>query len=204
MFVIGIVGGIGSGKSAVASQFASLGAEVIDADQLGHVVLEDSEVMAAAVGRWGDEVLDAAGRLNRRAIAARVFPASDGGTHGHRELEFWQSCTHSRIERLMKQRLEQLSSRNSPPLGVVLDAAVLFEAGWERICDAVIFLEVPREIRLRRALARGWSKADFTAREAAQMPVDEKRQKADFVIDNSGALEETYRRVKEVWIRLSS
>ena len=86
----------------------------------------------------------------------------------------------------------------------MLDAALLFEAGWERICDAVIFLEVPREIRLQRALARGWSEADFAAREAAQMPVDEKRQKADFVIDNSVALEETYRRVKEVWIRLSS
>ena len=204
MFVIGLVGGIASGKSAVASQLASLGAEVIDADRLGHEVLDDPEVIAAAIDRWGNEILDQAGRLDRRAIAAHVFPTGDEQVDHPPELEFWQGCTHPRIEHFVQRRLESLSKRKSPPPGVVLDAALLFEAGWERICDAVIFLEVPREIRLQRALARGWSEADFAAREAAQMPVDEKRQKADFVIDNSVALEETYRRVKEVWIRLSS
>ena len=77
MFVIGLVGGIASGKSAVASQLASLGAEVIDADRLGHEVLDDPEVIAAAIDRWGNEILDQAGRLDRRAIAAHVFPTGD-------------------------------------------------------------------------------------------------------------------------------
>ena len=87
---------------------------------------------------------------------------------------------------------------------VILDAALLFEAGWDRHCDAVIFLEVPSEIRRKRAQSRGWTLDEFAAREAVQMSIDEKRQKADFVIDNSVALEETYRRVNNIWIRFSS
>ena len=203
MFVIGIVGGIASGKSAVASLFESLGAEVIDADRLGHQVLDDPEVIAAAVERWGPEVLEK-GRLCRQWIAKRVFSGSDSQRGSDAERDFWQSCTHRRIERLAGERIAEISARNPPPAGVVLDAALLFEAGWARICSKIVFLEVPREIRLQRARLRGWSEAEFAAREAAQMPVDEKREKADFVIDNSVALEETYRRVKEIWIHLSS
>jgi dephospho-CoA kinase len=204
MFVIGIVGGIASGKSAIASQFQTLGAEVIDADQLGHEVLDDPQVITAAVDRWGPEVLDADGRLCRDAIAHHVFPTTDNLVGDNKELDFWQRWTHPRIEQRMAERLAQLASRIPPPPGVVIDAALLFEAGWDQKCDSVIFLDVPREIRLQRARSRGWSESDIASREAAQMSIDEKRQKADFVIDNSVALEETYRSVRDTWIRLSS
>jgi dephospho-CoA kinase len=81
----------------------------------------------------------------------------------------------------------------------ILDAALLFEAGWDAYCDRVLFVEVPRELRLARARARGWSEEDFASRELRQWPVEEKRRRSDSVLDNSGSIDETQRQVRELW-----
>ena len=81
----------------------------------------------------------------------------------------------------------------------MLDAPLLLEAGWDRLCDALVFVEVPRELRLSRALARGWSEEEFAAREVAQESLDLKRSRADAIIDNSGSPEETRRQVERSW-----
>ncbi len=203
MVTIGIVGGIASGKSAVAAQFASLGAVLIDADKVGHEVLSDPEVVAAARHRWGEEVANQHGAIIRSAVAERIFGVSQKGESGQSELDFWNSVTHPRIAEIMLHRIAQLRQASPPVKGVILDAALMFEAGWDQACDAVIFLDVPRAVRIERALARGWTAEQFAQREAAQIAVEEKRRKADYVIDNSQSLDETYRRVKQLWMRLS-
>ena len=81
----------------------------------------------------------------------------------------------------------------------VLDAPLLLEAGWDKLCDRLVFVEAPREVRLSRALGRGWSKEDFAAREEAQESLDSKRQRADVVVDNSGSPEHTQAQIERFW-----
>lgn len=199
MIVIGLVGGVASGKSAVAGMFARLGAVVLDADAAGHAVLQDVEVVEAATRRWGSKVLNQNGQLDRAAIAEIVFPPENRG-----ELSFWQDVTHPRITARMKHQLGALRQQSPPPPAVVLDAALLFEAGWDRLCDALVFVDVPENQRKSRARGRGWTDAEFRAREAAQLPVEEKRARCGLVIDNSGTMKGTYKRVQEVWNRFSN
>ena len=198
MKILGIVGGIASGKSAVAKLFSQLGAVVIQADAIGHAVLEEDVVIRQAVERWGSEVLQTDGQLDRRQIAQRVF---GGGSES--EMEFWERCTHPRIKAEMVQQLDGLRDGVAPPPAVILDAALLFEAGWSALCDAVVFVDVPRDLRFTRVQNRegstGWTRQHFEAREAAQLEVDEKRRRADFVIDNSATLDQTYKQVKRIW-----
>jgi dephospho-CoA kinase len=100
-------------------------------------------------------------------------------------------------------RVEMDRRRNEGARVVVVDAALMFKAGWDRYCDQVVFVDSPREARLQRALQRGWSEADFAAREAAQLPVAEKRQRADVVWDNSGSPEDLRRQVEGFWESLN-
>jgi dephospho-CoA kinase len=199
MIVLGVCGGVASGKSVVAGQLQALGAQVLDVDRVGHEVLADPKVIRAAVERFGTEVLDGSGQLCRRQIARRVFAPTPAGRG---DLEYWESWTHPRIGALLERRLGELRERE--PLGVVVvDAAVLFKAGWDRFCDKVIYVDAPRSTRLRRALARGWSPEDFSARETVQLPLEEKRRRSHIVIDNSGSLDQTYDQVLDTWNSLS-
>lgn len=200
MFVIGIVGGVASGKSLVSAALARLGAEVIDADKLGHEVLLEPQVVAAARQRWGDEVLSPNGQLDRRAIARRVFGDK---AHAITERKFLEQLTHPRIAAKARERISELATRGDVDL-VVLDAALLLEAGWNEYCDRIWFIDVPREVREQRARTRGWSETEFNAREAAQMPVSQKRAAADIVIDNSGSPEETTKQIVAAWHSLNA
>jgi dephospho-CoA kinase len=82
---------------------------------------------------------------------------------------------------------------------LVLDAPVMLEAGWHTLCNQIVFVDAPREVRLARAVARGWTETDFTAREAAQESLDVKRRHADAIIDNSGSAETTQAQVRRLW-----
>ncbi|MDP6717128.1 MAG: dephospho-CoA kinase [Pirellulaceae bacterium] len=124
MAVIGIIGGVACGKSFVAEQFRSLGAEVINADRIGHEVLRESDVRAALVQRWGDKVLDADGQVSRSAIGQRVF---SGKSDERGNLEFLESLVHPKIGQRIGARIEALS-RDDPGKSVVVDAALLMEA----------------------------------------------------------------------------
>jgi dephospho-CoA kinase len=194
MVVIGIVGGIASGKTLVTGQFRQLGAEVVEADRLGHAVLEEPEVRQALVERWGDEVLDGQGRIDRKAVARRVFGSTPRAAG---ELAFLERMTHPRIGLRLCRIVNEWASRNVPV--VVLDAPVLFEAGWDEFCDKIVFVETPRTVRQQRARQRGWTDDEFAAREAAQESLDEKRKRADWVIDNSGSPQDTFVQVQEFW-----
>ena len=195
MKVLGILGGIASGKSLVSRELARLGAEVIDADRLGHEVLREPDVIAAAQSRWGDVVLGKDGELDRRQIAQIVFSQTPQGIT---ERQFLEQLTHPRIAAKMRDQISQLATQGAVD-AVVLDAALLLEAGWDEYCDQILFVDTPLEIRQARAASRGWSPEDFAARETAQRSLAEKRSRSTVVIDNSASPEKTIAQIQRFW-----
>ena len=200
MIVIGIVGGIASGKSLVSRRLCEMGAEVLDADRIGHEVLREAEVKEAIRARWGESVFDARGEVDRSRVAAIVFADPPAGP---RELTYLEQLTHPRIERHLRKTLDRVARRNAGSI-LVLDAALLLEAGWNEFCDKTLFVDAPRSVRLARAQQRGWSETEFEAREAVQASVDWKRAQADIVIDNSSTPEHTYKQLEHIWRSLAS
>ncbi len=194
VLVIGLVGGVASGKSLVARQFVNFGAGWLDADRAGHEVLEIDEVKQAIQDRWGDEVIGPDGKLSRPAIGRHVFGSGPATVANRRFLE---QLTHPRIGELLGRQAAILEQQGK--LALVLDAPLLMEAGWDQFCDKTVFVEAPREVRLERARGRGWSEAEFTAREAAQESLDVKRKRADVVLDNSGSPEATEQQAERFW-----
>ena len=194
MKLLGLLGGVASGKSLVARQLAELGAAVLDADRAGHEALRLPHVEAAARMRWGDAIFAPDGHIDRSRLAKIVFaPPPEGPV----ERKFLEGLTHPEIGRRLAAQIEALKATASPL--VVLDAAVMFEAGWDKVCDCFAFVDVPREIRLQRALQRGWTAGGFAGREAAQDSLDSKLARADFFIDNSGSAEHTQKQVQRLW-----
>lgn len=194
MKVLGIVGGVAAGKSHVASAFTSLGGQVIDADLIGHAVLKNPEVEKQLVQRWGESILDPQGEIVRPAVGALVF-GSSGEAKQNRQ--FLESLSHPRIRSEIQLQLEKLRLQNCPL--VILDAALLIETGLVKLCDAVVFVEVPEAIRMQRALTRGWTKEQWQLREANQLPLAEKRSAAQFVIQNDGNEPLLHNQAKQVW-----
>ncbi len=148
----------------------------------------------AARQRWGEAVFDADGRIDRARLARIVFAGSPEGPPERRYLE---QLTHPDIGRRLERQAEAMAAAGTP--AAVLDAPLLLEAGWEAFCDRLVLVDAPRETRLERALARGWTKEDFLAREGAQESLDHKRSRADVIIDNSGPAERTQAQVERFW-----
>ncbi|MBL9123288.1 MAG: dephospho-CoA kinase [Planctomycetaceae bacterium] len=192
--VIGLIGGIASGKSVVAAELARLGAAILDADRAGHEVLALPDVATAIDARWGRQVRDAEGNLDRRALGRIVFAP---GPAGERELEFLEQLTHPRIGELLMRQVAGLIADGARAL--VLDAPVMEKSGWYGLCDRIVYVDAPREVRLARARQRGWTEEEFVAREGAQESLEQKRGRADLVIDNSGSLDGTRAQVERWW-----
>jgi len=197
MLILGLVGGVASGKSFVAECFRALGAAVLDGDRTGHAVLREPAIIDAIRQRWGDGVLDTDGHVNRSAVAKIVFAPGNKA-----EKAFLEQLTHPRIEARLQRQMEQLRTSSDPPQAVVIDAALLFEGGWDKLCDKVIFVDAPRDLRLERAVARGWSAEQFAAREASQLPLDEKRNRSHILIRNARTRENVREVVRLTWEEL--
>ncbi|NLN20058.1 MAG: dephospho-CoA kinase [Firmicutes bacterium] len=197
MLVLGLTGGIASGKSTVARMLASLGAEVIDADRLARdVVALGSEALAEIVKEFGPSVLNADGSLNRAALGRIVFadPAR------RKRLE---EITHPRILEEMRRQLQVIKAQGEATL-IVLDVPLLFETPEILpLCDCTAVVWVPEELQVHRLMQRdGLSRPDALQRIRAQIPLDRKRYLADVVIDNSGSLTATQSQVRSLWLRL--
>ena len=199
MKIIGLLGGIASGKSLVAEQLCQLGAGLLDGDRAGHEVLRLPEVVKSVRQRWGSEVIGPDGHVDRRALGRIVFAPSP---EGRRELEYLEKLTHPRIGERLRQQAAELAAQGRAV--TVLDAPVMLKSGWDRFCDHIVFVEAAQEIRQARALARGWRQEDFAARESVQEPLPVKRASADIVIDNSGSREQTRAQVEQLWRELTS
>jgi dephospho-CoA kinase len=189
--VIGIVGGIGSGKSTVARVFASLGCVVSDSDTDAKGLLETPNVRGLLVERWGEGVLGGEGTIDRASVGRVVFgdPA---------ERKWLESVIHPRLHAMRADRLAEAVRAGAA--GFVIDAPLLFEAGLEGECDAVVFVECPREERLRRVMeSRGWDADELERREKAQWPLDEKRRRSDYSVINAGDRASMEAGVREVF-----
>jgi dephospho-CoA kinase len=173
---IGLAGGIGAGKSRVAALLAELGCVVSDSDADARAVLADPEVIATLRSWWGDEVVGVDGAIDRGKVAGRVFT----DVEERRRLE---SVLHPRIH---ERRAARFAAAPPDTRAFVIDAPLLFEAGLDADCDAVIFVDASRPTRLARVAAnRGWSDEELARRESAQWPIDRKRSLATLIIDNT-------------------
>jgi dephospho-CoA kinase len=194
MKVIGLLGGVASGKSLVAEQFRRLGAAVLDADRIGHEVLLLPEVREAIRKHFGDKVFRSDGEVDRKALGRIVFASPPAGP---RKLTFLEQLTHPEIRRRLRDEFKQMALNGVP--AAMLDAPVMLKAGWDKLCDVIIYIDAPDETRLKRAMSRGWTAEEFAAREAAQDSLDLKKQRADFVVDNSASEEYTQQQVERLW-----
>jgi dephospho-CoA kinase len=185
--VVGLVGGIGSGKSSLARHLArSRPAAVIDADSIGHEVLHECEVREQIARAFGRSVFDNQGVVDRKALGRLVFGDDPAARQARQTLE---TIVHPRIAARLAQRIAQAQGDPGAE-AILLDAAVLLETGWRALCDKVVFVDVPLAERQRRVgLSRGWSPGELARRESSQKPLVEKRREADFVVDNSGSLD---------------
>ncbi|HXX30421.1 MAG TPA: dephospho-CoA kinase [Myxococcaceae bacterium] len=191
MRLIGLTGGIGSGKSTVSGMLRALGAEVIDADELAREVVRPGEPALAEIARRFPGTVDAGGRLDRAALAGRIF--ADPG-----ERAALNGIVHPRIQAEVQRRTAALAAAGAE--AVIYDAALLMENGLHRAMDAVIVVWVPLEVQRERLMARdGLDRAAAEERLRAQMPLDEKRALATWVVDNSGSREDTRRQVEAIW-----
>lgn len=200
MIVIGVIGGVASGKSLVCDHFRQLGATLLNADHEGHAVLEEPAIKRALRNRWGDAIFRPDGTVDRPHVARLVFaPPPDGP----RERAFLDRTTHPRIGERLLERLAERRRSNEREC-VILDAALLLEAGWNRLCDAIVFVDATDDQRRQRAESRGWSAEQWRAREAAQMPLDDKRKQADWIIDNSQSPDDTRGQVERIWAEITA
>lgn len=194
--ILGITGNIASGKSSIAKAFAERGAALVDADQLAReVVAPGSPVLQQLVDRFGANILQRNGALDRVRLAEIIF--ADERARSDLNL-----ITHPAIAELAVARLQQLRADPEIPL-IVYEAPLLFEAGAEDRVDRVLVVKIDPEIQLQRLIARdGLDRSTAMQRVAAQMPQDEKLARADFVIDNSGTVDDALRQVALLWGKL--
>ena len=180
MFIVGLTGGIGSGKSAVAAQFRTLGITVVDADIAARKVVEQgSPALAEIASHFGSEVIQADGTLDRAALRERVFDNAA-------ERRWLEQLLHPRIREWIAA---ELAAATSPY--AVLESPLLFESSQHTIIDRALLVDVPEALQLQRAAARdGNTEAQIKAIMAAQMSRAERQQRADDCIDNSGTLED--------------
>ena len=178
--IIGILGGIGSGKSTVAAEFVKLGCKVIDADKIAHELLEKKAVREKIVGLFGQAILDSAGKIDHRKLAEVVFADADK-----------LSSLNKTIHPLVLERAEVLIkqyNRQNQVKAIVLDMPLLAEVGWAGRCNKLIFVDCKRQLRLDRAKKAGFDENQFKIRENFQISLDNKAGLADNIVDNNSGL----------------
>lgn len=197
--VVGLCGGIGSGKSYVAELLKDLGAQVFDADRVGHNVLREDKVKKVLHQRWGNQVFGSNGEVDRQAVASIVFGGDDNAVA---ELRFLQSVSHPIIQHALEEFIETFHLAGNSVL-IVIDAALLFEAKWDQCCDQVIFVDCSESVRWERCRERGWSDEEISQRQAFQLEVQEKRRRSDLILDNSGTRDNTLNQLQTMWTALT-
>jgi dephospho-CoA kinase len=175
---VAITGGIGAGKSEALSAFARHGAAVVSSDEIVHRLLrEDEEVRQALLQRFGQDILDEAGQIDRAAIAALVFPE-------RKQLDWLERLLHPLVTREYLEWREQLGSLPNPPEVTATEVPLLYEAGGQDRFDKVVLVTAPPSVRATR------SQVPLELRQARLIPDEEKAKRADYVYVNDGTLDE--------------
>lgn len=198
MRVIALTGGIGCGKSTASAFFQKLGIPCIDADKLCHELYHSGnpDLLNRITERWGNAILTAEGTLNRAALADIVF-------QDRTELDALNALIKPFAEQEVRNRLEMF--RNSGAKAVLLDVPLLYEAGWDALADLVIAVWTPPAIRDERLMKnRGWDLAEIRRRQQFQMDDNEKLERADYGLINSGTAEQLEEQCRVVWEKICS
>ena len=193
--IVGLTGQIGAGKTSAARILARFGARIVDADKIGHEVLDQSPPLSRKLARaFGPEILDKRGRVNRKRLASLAF-ADETGKRNLNEL------VHPYLLRELRNRVRRLSKSHGI---LVIDAALLLYWDMDREVDFVLVVHASRQQRLERMKARGISRSDAAARERAQLPFAEFRSRADCLLLNNGTVEKLEGKLRELWSRISA
>lgn len=177
--LVGVTGGIGSGKSTAVERFRQRGAAVFSADEVVHGLYASPHVRDAVRARWGDRVMRTDGSVDRDAVAHIVFVDDD-------ERRWLESLLHPLVAQAWLEFQYDQEHLNTPPPMIVAEIPLLFEAGLQDLYDVTVVVTASPEVRARRLLARGAGATVASGRIHAQMPDDEKRRLADFTCDNDG------------------
>lgn len=194
--LIGIIGGIASGKSTVAAEFGKLGCAVIDADVIVHELLREDGVRNEVVQLFGPDVLNACGQLDRKRLAAIVFADT-------KRLSALDKVVHPRVLQRTEELIEQYSN-DSHTKAIILDMPLLVEVGWANRCDRVIFVRCDRRRRVERARHKGLrDDREIEIRENLQISVDKKAELADDIVDNNSGFLTLVRQIKEIFSEIT-
>lgn len=190
--IIGLTGGIASGKSTMAKFFREKGAAVLNVDAIAHHLSKPKRVLYKIyVQHFGEDILNSDGTLDRQEIGRKVF-ADEG------ELQWLNDHTHPILAHVMRQQIACMQKKNFPV--IILDVPLLFEAGWDKMTEENCLVFVDEATQLTRLMRRnGYTESEARARIAAQMPLSEKKKRADTFIDNSGSLEESFQQAEKLW-----
>ncbi len=192
MLRVGLTGGIASGKTTVAAMFRARGARILEADRIAHRVMGPGQPAYDEIVRaFGKEILSADGTIDRKRLGAIVF--ADAARR-----EQLNRIVHPRVIEEQERELARIAAEE-PGAVAMVEAALLVEAGYHKRLDKLVVTWCRPEQQLERLLAKGLSREDAARRIAAQLPPEEKRRLADFVIDCSGSLAETEKQVERVW-----
>ena len=193
MLLVGLTGGIGSGKSTVAGMLQERGAVVLDADEFARAaVVAGSPGLRSVVARFGGDVLGSDGELDRPKLASIVFADPQA-------LADLEAIVHPEVRRMIADGIQENLDADRV---VVLVNPLLIEMGTHRDCDVVIVVSTSPETQIARSLARGMAESDVRARMAAQMPLEERARAADVLIDNEGTFDDLEREVDVLWQQL--
>jgi len=195
--IIGILGGIGSGKSTVAAEFAKLGCKVIDADKIAHELLDEPAVKAKIVGLFGRAILDSAGKIDREKLAEVVFADADKLSSLNRIIH---PLVLQRADELIEKYQAEVGAVREPPVqAIILDMPLLVEVGWDKRCDKLIFVDCEEKLRLNRAKKLRFDKNQVKIRENFQISLDNKANLADNTVENNSDFSALARQVTDIF-----
>ncbi len=189
--VIGILGGIASGKSTVAAEFAKLGCKVIDADDIVHELLERAAVKEKIAARFGRAILDLTGKIDHKKLAAVVFDDVD-------KLSSLNEIIHPFVLRRAEELIARYD-RQDQVKAIVLDMPLLVEVGWAERCDKLIFVDCKQELRVARAKKKGFDQNQLKIREKFQISLDNKVSLADNTVINNSGLSALVRQIADIF-----
>ncbi len=189
--IIGILGGIGSGKSTVAAEFAKLGCKVIDADKIAHELLDEPAVKAKVVGLFGRAILDPKGKIDREKLGEVVFVDAQ-------KLSLINEIIHPLVLQRAEELIKQYDCQNQVK-AIVLDMPLLVEVGWDKRCDKLIFVDCEQKLRLDRAKKLGFDKNQVKIRENFQISLDNKANLADNTVENNSDFSALAKQVTDIF-----
>ena len=189
--IIGILGGIGSGKSTVANEFAKLGCAVVDADKIAHKLLNEPAVREKVLGLFGQEISDSTGKIDHRKLAAVVFAGAD-------KLSSLNRIIHPLVLKQAENLIRQYNGQGRVK-AIVLDMPLLAEVGWEKRCDRLIFVECEPRLRSERAKKMGVFFDEIKIRENFQISLDNKASVADNTINNNSDFSVLVKQVADIF-----